>query len=342
MKRRISGVFAIAGISLVLLTGCVSSKKYKSSQASLAQARSDSAQLAQQVASLNQNVQTEQQKNADLQASLDKTTSEYTAEQKSLETCQAYFTKQQASATQVSQELKDKLTQAGYTDQDLQTMNNCVYINLDENSFFKAHSTMITPKGKQVLNGIADVMKTHDDMAVSVDNGLTGTSGSMSSGNSESMEEKHETAAQERQEKMAYAHKVHKHTYAKNSATKSSDEQGSAGTTGTAKTAPANGTVATQKPVHHHHRYSEGEGGSMTYINKGLSSKQRAAWMLKTGRVNTVAKGLLQNGVSRVSVVYNNNTPTADQKNSIKVVIAPAMTDANAQKTASTTGTGGN
>ncbi len=334
MKRRISGVFAIAGISLFLLSGCVSSKKYKSSQASLAQARSDSAQLAQQVASLNQNVQSEQQKNADLQASLTKSNNDYATEQKSLESCQAYFTKQQAAATQVSQELKDKLIQAGYTDQDLQTMNNCVYINIDENSFFRANSTMVTPKGKQVLEGIAVVMKTHDDMAVSVDNGLTGNSeNSMSAGGSAGME------TQPSGGKMTYAHRAHKHTYAKSAKTSDAQDGTAQNSTATAKTTGTGSTVVAHKPVHH--RRSSEEGGSMTYVNKGLSSKQRAAWMLKTGRVNTVAKGLLKEGVPRVSVVYNNNTST-DQKNSIKVVIAPAMTDANAQKTASATGAGGN
>ena len=340
MKRRISGVFAIAGISLFLLSGCVSSKKYKTSQASLAQARNDSAQLAQQVTTLNQNVQSEQQKNADLQASLTKTNSDYAAEQKSLESCQAYFTKQQAAATQLSQELKDKLTQAGYTDQDLQTMNNCVYINLDESSFFRTNSTMATPKGKQVLTSIADVMKTHDDMNVSVENGLTGTGeNSMSSSGSASMDTHSSGDRTASSGTTTYTHRAHRHTYTKSAAAKTSDDQNST-TPGTAKTTTTNnGTVAVHKPMHHH-RYSE-EGGSMTYINKGLTSKQRSAWMLKTGRVNTVAKGLLQNGVQRVSVVYNNNT-TTDQKNSIKVVIAPAMTDANAPKTASTSGAGGN
>src|ERR1700753_2754238 len=104
MKTRISASLAIAGISVLMLSSCVSSKKYKASQASLSQARSDSAQLAQQVASLSSNVQTIQQKNADLQASLDKSNASYAAEQKSLESCQAYFTKQQESASQLTQD----------------------------------------------------------------------------------------------------------------------------------------------------------------------------------------------------------------------------------------------
>src|SRR6266700_7548543 len=151
MKTRISASLAIAGISVLMLSSCVSSKKYKASQSSLSQARSDSAQLAQQVASLNQNVQSMQQKNADLQASLDKSASNYATEEKSLQTCQAYFTRQQEAASQLTQQLKDK----GFTDQDLQQQNNCVYITLDENNFFRAHSTAVTTKGKQTISDIA-------------------------------------------------------------------------------------------------------------------------------------------------------------------------------------------
>lgn len=53
MKTRLNVGIATAGIAVLLLAGCVSSKKYKSSQAALQQMRNDSAQLAQQVSSLN-------------------------------------------------------------------------------------------------------------------------------------------------------------------------------------------------------------------------------------------------------------------------------------------------
>jgi len=65
---RTVGVIFTAG---VLLTSCVSSKKYHASQATVAKLQSDSAALAQQVSSLHNDVSSWQQKNADLQKNVE-------------------------------------------------------------------------------------------------------------------------------------------------------------------------------------------------------------------------------------------------------------------------------
>ena len=102
MKTKLSVMLAAAGVAAVLLTSCVSSKKYKSSQAMLQQVRDDSTRLAQQVASLNENVNSLQQKNTTLQRSLDSSTSSYASQQKDLNYYQDYFNQQQTAMTQVS------------------------------------------------------------------------------------------------------------------------------------------------------------------------------------------------------------------------------------------------
>src|SRR5579872_2502959 len=73
MKTKLKMSFLAAGTALILLTGCVSSKKYKASQADVAKLKGDSAQLQQQVTSLNGNIQDLQNKNTALQSTLDKT-----------------------------------------------------------------------------------------------------------------------------------------------------------------------------------------------------------------------------------------------------------------------------
>src|ERR1700744_411454 len=98
--------------ALILLTGCVSIKKYKASQADVAKLKSDSTQLAQQVSSLNTNVTDLQNKNTTLQSSLDKTNSDYAAQQQHLTYYQNYFKEQQTAMNQVSDDLKGALTQA--------------------------------------------------------------------------------------------------------------------------------------------------------------------------------------------------------------------------------------
>ena len=91
MKARLNMSIIAAASTVVILTGCVSSKKYHASQAETAKARNDSAQLAQQVASLNGNVHDLQEKNNNLQQSLDKSHSDYAAQEKNLGYYQNYF-----------------------------------------------------------------------------------------------------------------------------------------------------------------------------------------------------------------------------------------------------------
>jgi len=171
MNARLYMSFAIAGTALILLTGCVSSRKYKTSQAELAKARSDSAQLAQQVTSLNGNVNDLQGKNTVLQHSLDSSANNYAAQQKSLGYYQSYFKDQQDTLAQVSQDVKGALTQAGIANADVQQMNNCIYVRLDENELFKKNSMMVTPAGKQVLNGLAQAMVSRSNVNVAVASG---------------------------------------------------------------------------------------------------------------------------------------------------------------------------
>src|SRR5580698_1271720 len=128
MKAKLNMSFAIAGTALILLTGCVSSRKYKTSQAELATARNDSAQLAQKVTSLNGNVNDLQSKNTALQHSLDSSSNNYAAQQKSLDQYRGYFKEQQDTLAQVNEDVKGALTQAGITNGDVQQGNHAIYV----------------------------------------------------------------------------------------------------------------------------------------------------------------------------------------------------------------------
>src|ERR1700744_5630772 len=175
MKARLNMSFAIAGTALILLTGCVSSRKYKTSQAELAKVRSDSAQLAQQVTSLNGNVNDLQNKNAALRQSLDSSSGRYAEQQKSLDYYQGYFKEQQDTLNQVSEDVKGALTQAGISNGDVQQTDNAIYVRLDENELFKKNSTMVTPSGKQVLDGLAQVIQSRSNVNVAVASGDSAT-----------------------------------------------------------------------------------------------------------------------------------------------------------------------
>jgi outer membrane murein-binding lipoprotein Lpp len=313
MKARINMSFAIAGTALVLLTGCVSSRKYKSSQAELAKVRNDSAQLAQQVTSLNGNVQGLQDKNTALQHSLDSSSNSYATQQKSLDYYQGYFKGQQDTLTQVSEDIKGALTQAGISNGDVQQANNAIYIQFDENELFKKNGTMVTPIGKQALNSLAQVIRSRSNVNVAVSSGDSATG----------------WVAQENMPvdaAMNATPKRHKTMHARHRSMPA-----------TAGGSQSSGTVGGQNATRTHmkrlHKYSS--EGSMAIYN-GPGYRHNHAWALKQGRMVTVANHFLNNGVPRINVSLQqppmNGTP---QGTAIKIIITPQMDNFNPQNNSS-------
>jgi chemotaxis protein MotB len=356
MKTPLKALFATAGIAAVLLTGCVSSKKYKSSQAALQQVRNDSARLAQQVTSLNENVHTLEQKNTTLQSSLDSSSRSYTSQQKSLDYYQNYFSKQQGALSQVSEELKGALSQAGLANEDVQQTNDAIYVSLDENKVFKKNSTTVTSNGKQALNSLAQVIKNRSDVNVIVGNGDSSTGQSSTAVNQPSSSGRENSVDNGASGNMS-ANPTPRHRRSSHGRTTRTSGQttptsgqaastsGQAASTSAARTAPASSdrgnnsndgksnVAVAHKRVQRRHPGSE---GSMTFSSNWPGSPKSRSWAIKQGRVNTVANSLLQNGVPKVNVLLQQPASSGNEpSNNIKVIITPAMSDFNPQKNSS-------
>ena len=315
MKVRQNMSFAVAGIALILLAGCVSSRKYKASQAALATARTDSAQLAQKDSALTANVNDLQGKNTTLQQSLDAGNSKYTAQQKNLDYYQDYFKQQQDSLNQVSQDIKGALTQAGVANADVQQINNVIYVRLDENDLFKKNSMMVTPVGKQVLDTVAQLIRGRSNVNVAVASGDSAT-GWVATDN---------MPANAAMPPAPRHHMVHHHaasTANGTSGTAQSSSNTTATTSGSGNSAPAH------KKMHHHY---SAEGSTAMYSGPGHLHNH--AWALKQGRMVTVANHFLKNGVSKINLSLQqppmNGGP---QSTIIKIIITPNMNDFNPQQ----------
>jgi len=336
MKTKLNVVLATAGIAAVLLTGCVSSKKYKSSQAALQQVRNDSAKLAQQVTSLNENVNALQEKSTTLQRTLDSTNTNCATQQKSLAYYQNYFNQQGGTMTQVSGDLKNALSQAGLANADIQQMNNVIYVRLDENEVFKKNSTAVTAKGKEALNSLAQAVKARSDVSVAVaDDDSSSSQASATAMSSTSTDVSTSTATTDESTNAAPARK-HRRTHHATSARKStgaSTTQGQSDATATAQNSDKSTTAPAHKKVHR--KYSS-EGG-MTYYSNGSKPSKSKAWALKQARMNAVASNFLQSGIPKVNVSMTQPANGSQPGNNIKVVIMPTMSDFNPQTTSTST-----
>ena len=321
MKAKLNMSFAIAGTALILLTGCVSSRKYKTSQAELATARNDSAQLAQKVTSLNGNVNDLQSKNTALQHSLDSSSNNYAAQQKSLDQYRGYFKEQQDTLAQVNEDVKGALTQAGITNGDVQQGNHAIYVRLDENELFRKNSTMITPAGKKILDGLTQVVVSRSNVNVAVASGDSAV-GWVATDNVPA------GAA------MTTAPKHHHHVNASHPSAATANSGSPTSGAGSA-TAATNGTTSksntAQAPHKVHHHYSS-EGSMAIYNGRGHTH----AWALKQARMVMVSDHFLKNGLPKINLSLQqppmNGTP---QNTAIKIIITPSMKDFNPQTSSS-------
>lgn len=317
MKTKLKMSFLTAGTALILLTGCVSSRKYKASQADVAKLKGDSTQLQQQVTSLNSNVQDLQNKNTALQNNLDKSNTNLAENQRNLDYYHNYFKQQQSMMSQVSDDVKNALTQAGISNADVEQTNNTVYVRLDENELFRKNSTVVSPNGKKALDGLSQVIASKSNVNVFVASGDSAVAGSMAMNEPEPAPKP-----------VVHHHRVHHAAPAARSGT--AQNGGNAQSGSTASNTP-NGTAR----VHHrvHHRYNS-EGSSMVYSGPGHNH----AWALKQGRMVAVANHFLKSGVPKINVSLQQPPMDGSQpSNTIKVVFVPKMEDFNPQSNASAT-----
>ena len=309
---RTMGVILSAGI---LLTSCVSSKKYHASQAAVAKLQADSSNLAQQVSTLHNDVSTWQQKNNDLQKSVENAGTTNAGLQKNVAYYTDYAGKQQASTTAINDELKTTLAPAGITDQDITATEGKIYVNISEKSLFKGNSAVLTAKGKELVGSLGQFVKSHDAVDVSVADLQMATSGGDGATTTTTMDASGTSTTS---------------TAASNSSSVSGSN------TATNNNADYSNTAVkkTHRSVAVHHAKkapaASGESKAVTYsAGKHKYSAERSnrslaratAWKRQT----VIGDALLKNGIPKVKLVSQLPTGTLGSNKGVQVVLVNDM-----------------
>lgn len=316
MNARLKTSFVTAGVAVIMLTGCVSSRKYKASQADVAKLRNDSAQQAQQISGLNGNVSDLQNKNSTLQKQLETSNQTAANTQHALDYYQGYFKDQQAAMSQVSDDVKGALTQAGISNADVQQTNNVIYVRLDENDLFKKGTTVVSKNGKQALDGLTQVFKNRQNVNVDV------AADDSAIASAEPMPVEAPAPVH---------HRIHHVSHSAASSGSGSGSNGTANGGAVAGNSSSTGSKSNTTPAPHkvHHHYSS--EGSMAVLN---GPHHNHAWVLKQARMVQVANHFVRNGVPKINVTVQ-NPPDGTPSNAIKVVIKPKMEDFNPHQNSS-------
>lgn len=177
-------LFFILLLLLIAASSCVSKRKYRESQAALAQMseryQRDSASYANQVAMQNQNIADLEKRRAALRKEIDDLNSEkdrisknasdaLSEQQKRIEHLQTMIDQQR----KVTRELREKMSNAlqGFSPSDLTVSekNGKVYVSLSENLLFPSGSAVVNPKGKDALSKLAAVLIINQDISVDIE-----------------------------------------------------------------------------------------------------------------------------------------------------------------------------
>ena len=188
-------LFVFAATTLgVLVSGCVSKKKFVASQAALQQVRMDSTALAAQVSLLQTSINELTQSGHTLQQNLEKvkqqleTTSrdaagkiatqqsllnrskeELAEQQKKLEALQGLLEQQKKNADALRQKIADALVKFNSNELTVAMKNGKVYVSLQENLLFPSGSAVVNPKGKEALARLAEVLNSNTDINVNIE-----------------------------------------------------------------------------------------------------------------------------------------------------------------------------
>lgn len=303
----------------ILLTSCVSSKKYHRSQDEVAKLRNDSTTLAQQASTLQQNLTASEQKNSDLQKSVESAGTTNAGLQKNVAYYTEYASKDQAATKAIKDELNTTLSSAGLTEQDITLIDGKIYVNIGEKSLFKGNSAVLTSKGKELVDNLGQFVKSHDAVDVTLadleqataatENGTTGAGTTTTVTND-------------------------------NNTTASTSTATNNNTDYTAKNRTKDNTSATTDKTAHkvavHHKKkvqaASGESKAVAYSsgrhNKYTSERNRRsmARAIAWKRQNVVADAMLKNGLPKVKLVAQDQpASSANTQKGVQVVLVHDM-----------------
>jgi len=169
MKKIISTSGFGALVIALLMSSCVSKKKYVQAQQTIEKYRADSAQMAQNATGLQQNITSLEEKNRGIQAQLDSSKAATQAEIQRWSGLQGYYDEQQTNVTNIHQQLRTALAGSEVINADeITASNGRVYVTLDDQVF---SGGQLSTKGKKAIADFAGVLKDKQDLVVDVASG---------------------------------------------------------------------------------------------------------------------------------------------------------------------------
>ena len=180
---KIHNSFLLLFASTLLLTSCISQKKYQASLDREQSLMAKNTELANDISNLKAQIEGLQNDNAKLVKQIDDamkraadasgmanmTQKQLEAEQKRLWDLRRLLDQQRQAVEGLRKKMADALT--GFNSNELQVFikNGRVYVSLQESLLFPSGSAVVNPKGKEALGTLAQVLNMNPDINVVVE-----------------------------------------------------------------------------------------------------------------------------------------------------------------------------
>ncbi len=345
---------SVTGMGLVALTlfmgSCVSKKKYVAAQNEIERYRTDSTQMAQRSAEMQQNIASLEERNKAIQTSYDSANKAYEARWAGI---QSYYGEQRTNAEQLHQSLHQALSSNEAIGADgITSGNGKVYVTLDEKVF---SGSQLNNQGRQAIAQFANAINSKDNVAVDVvtgdsyaaywnngssstasgnwsGSGTTGTTGDSSatattgstSGNTGTDMNDNDGLAATSSDKSATTSSNKNTTTSTN---RSSGTYRSSSATKSRSTATAKKSSTAKKSYASSTKKRTGESGRRTAMRSGTKSKTTASkpsWNSTLAKATSIAKELHKNGVNNVGLMIPGGTTTSgENSNKFQLIVSP-------------------
>ena len=168
---------------VLVLSSCVSQKKYKAALSREQQLQADNSRLNQEISDMNSKVTKLQNESAnlakqwedakknasDLAGMANMTQQQLEAERKRLTDMRRLLDQQRMALENIRQKMTDALVGFNSNELSVFTKNGKVYVSLQENLLFPSGSAVVNPKGKEALSKLAQVLNTNPDISVLIE-----------------------------------------------------------------------------------------------------------------------------------------------------------------------------
>jgi hypothetical protein len=322
---------SVTGMGLVALTlfmgSCVSKKKYVAAQNEIERYRTDSTQMAQRSAEMQQNITSLEETTKSWETRYDSANKAYEAKWAGVQT---YFNEQKTAAEQLHQSIHQSLSNSEVIGADAITSGNGkVYITLDEKVF---SGTSLNKEGREAIAQFANAVNSKENVAVDVVTGdsyaaywnsgssMGNTSGNWStaSGADSSMTSGNNDAS--------VTAKVDEDNASVSATTGNTTRTASTARTTTNKSKTYTAKKSTAKKSYATTKRRTGEAGRSTSMRTGTKSKTTASnsWNSKLAKASSIAKELHKNGLNSVGLMIPaGENGTGENSTKFQLIVSP-------------------